>query len=101
MMTGNRVLVPVDFSEHSARALDCAKTLAEKFVASLHVLTVVPDPFVLPDPGPWYVCHSPRGTERACDKTPSRMCEDCSRRRNTPSSALKWPLPLATRIARF
>lgn len=55
MMTVATILVPVDFSEYSARALDCAKTLAEKFGASLHVLTVVPDPFVLPDPGPWYV----------------------------------------------
>jgi nucleotide-binding universal stress UspA family protein len=55
MMTVSRILVPVDFSEHSARALDCAKTLAEKFGASLHVLTVVSDPLVLPDPGPWYV----------------------------------------------
>ena len=30
MMTGAHILVPVDFSEHSARALDCAKTLAQK-----------------------------------------------------------------------
>jgi len=43
MMTVTRVLVPVDFSEHSKRALDCAKTMAEKFNASLHLLTVVPD----------------------------------------------------------
>ena len=55
MMTATRILVPVDFSDHSRRALDCAKTLAEKFDASLHLLTVVPDPFVLPNPGPWYV----------------------------------------------
>ena len=55
MMTVTRVLVPVDFSEHSKLALDCAKTMAEKFSASRHLLTVVPDPFVLPDPGPWYV----------------------------------------------
>jgi nucleotide-binding universal stress UspA family protein len=54
-VTFNSILVPVDFSEHSARALECAKTLAAKFGASIHVLTVVPDPFVLPDPGPWYV----------------------------------------------
>ena len=54
-MTVKRILVPVDFSDYSIKALDCAKTLAEKFGAALHVLTVVPDPFVLPDPGPWYV----------------------------------------------
>ena len=55
MMTVTRILVPVDFSEHSRRALDCAKMLAEKFGATLHLLTVVPDPFVLPDPSSWYV----------------------------------------------
>lgn len=55
MMTVKTILVPVDFSAHSMRALESGKTLADKFGASLHVLTVVPDPFVLPDPGPWYV----------------------------------------------
>ena len=55
MMTVTRILVPVDFSEPSGRALDCAKTLAEKFSASLHLLTVVPDPFTLPNPSQWYV----------------------------------------------
>jgi len=54
-MTVNRILVPVDFSDHSKRALECAKTLAQKFDASLHLLTVVPNPFVLPSPGPLYV----------------------------------------------
>jgi nucleotide-binding universal stress UspA family protein len=55
MMTAKRILVPVDFSEQSGRALDCAKTLAGKFDASLHLLTVVPDPFTLPNPSQWYV----------------------------------------------
>jgi nucleotide-binding universal stress UspA family protein len=55
MMPVTHILVPVDFSEHSQRALDSAKTLAEKFGASIHLLTVVPDPFVLPDPSSWYV----------------------------------------------
>lgn len=54
-MTVKQILVPVDFSEYSARALESAKTLASLFGASLHLLTVVPDPFVLPNPGPWYV----------------------------------------------
>jgi len=49
------ILVPVDFSEHSKRALESAKTIADKFGASLHLLTVIPDPFVLPNPGSWYV----------------------------------------------
>jgi len=55
MMTVTRILVPVDFSEHSKRALNSAKTVADKFGASLHVLTVIPDPFVLPNPGSWYM----------------------------------------------
>ena len=55
MMTVSKVLVPVDFSEHSKRALDSARTIAEKFGASLHLLTVIPDPFILPDPGSWYM----------------------------------------------
>jgi len=54
-MVVTRVLVPVDFSEPSSRALDCAKALATKFGASLHLLTVIPDPFVLPNPSQWYV----------------------------------------------
>lgn len=58
-MIVKKILVPVDFSEHSKRALACAKALAEKFDASLHLLTVVPDPFALPNPGRWYVPVSP------------------------------------------
>jgi len=54
-----KILVPVDFSEHSKRALACAKTLEERFEASLHLLTVVPDPFALPNPGRWYVPVAP------------------------------------------
>jgi universal stress protein A len=60
MMTVARILVPVDFSDHSLRALDAAKSLAEKFGASLHLLTVVPDPFAFPSPGPMYVPVSPQ-----------------------------------------
>jgi universal stress protein A len=50
-----RILVPVDFSDQSKRALECAKTFAKKFDAPLRLITVVPDPFVLPNPGPYYV----------------------------------------------
>jgi universal stress protein A len=59
MLKATRILVPIDFSDYSERALDCAKTLADKFNASLHLLTVVPDPFSLPTPGPLYVPVSP------------------------------------------
>jgi len=54
-VTVTRILVPTDFSEHSKRALEWAKHLAEAFGASIHLFTVVPDPFVLPEPGRWYV----------------------------------------------
>jgi nucleotide-binding universal stress UspA family protein len=55
MMTVTRILVPVDFSDQSKRALECARTLAEKFDASIYLLTVVPDPFMLPNPTGLYM----------------------------------------------
>jgi nucleotide-binding universal stress UspA family protein len=58
-MNLKRILVPTDLSEASGRALESAKALADRFGASLHVLTVIPEPFVLPNPGPWYVPSSP------------------------------------------
>jgi nucleotide-binding universal stress UspA family protein len=47
-MNVTKILVPVDFSKQSTLALDCAKTLARKF-------TVVPDPFMLPNPSGLYM----------------------------------------------
>ena len=41
-----RILVPVDFSAHSERALRYATTLANRFNATMEVLHVVEDPFV-------------------------------------------------------
>jgi nucleotide-binding universal stress UspA family protein len=41
-----RILVPVDFSAHSDRALRYAATLASKFGATVELLHVVEDPFV-------------------------------------------------------
>lgn len=46
MATITRVLVPSDFSECSGRALDYAKTVADRFGASLDLLNVVPNPYV-------------------------------------------------------
>ena len=37
----NRILVPTDFSEPSDAALDYARTLADKFGASIHVLHII------------------------------------------------------------
>jgi len=55
MTTPKRILVPTDFSDQSSRALEWAKNLASVYGASLHLLTVVPEPFVLPDPGTFSV----------------------------------------------
>jgi universal stress protein A len=40
-MSFSRVLVPVDFSEHSAEALRQARDIAGRFNAELHLVTVV------------------------------------------------------------
>lgn len=44
MTTPKNILVPVDFSETSDRALGYAQALAEAFGARIHVLHVIPDP---------------------------------------------------------
>jgi nucleotide-binding universal stress UspA family protein len=44
--TINRILVPVDFSAHSEKAIRFATTLANKFGARVSLLHVVEDPFV-------------------------------------------------------
>jgi nucleotide-binding universal stress UspA family protein len=43
----SRILVPTDFSELSSVALEYGQALAERFGASLHVLHVIEDPFML------------------------------------------------------
>jgi universal stress protein A len=44
--TFTRILVPTDFSEYSDAALDYARSLADTFGASLHLLHVFEDPYV-------------------------------------------------------
>jgi len=44
--TYKHILVPLDFSDTSARALEHAKILAERFDAALELLHVVPNPFM-------------------------------------------------------
>jgi nucleotide-binding universal stress UspA family protein len=46
--TITRILVPTDFSETADAALAYAKTLATQFGASLHLVHVFSDPYVLP-----------------------------------------------------
>jgi nucleotide-binding universal stress UspA family protein len=41
-----RILVPLDLGESSERTLDYARTLARPFHASLHLMHVVPNPYV-------------------------------------------------------
>ena len=44
-MTYTHILVPVDFSDTSVRALEHAKAVAARFEASLELLHVVPNPY--------------------------------------------------------
>lgn len=46
MTVSKRILVPLDFSEQSLRALAYAKTLGKSLAASLHLLHVIPNPFI-------------------------------------------------------
>jgi nucleotide-binding universal stress UspA family protein len=46
-MPFSRILLPTDFSELSSVALEYGQALAERFGASLHVLHVIEDPFIL------------------------------------------------------
>lgn len=43
-MAYSRILIPTDFSDISAAVLQHARTLADTFGSSLHVLHVVEDP---------------------------------------------------------
>jgi nucleotide-binding universal stress UspA family protein len=54
MSIPKRILVPLDFSEPSMRALAYAKTLGEAVGASLELLHVVPNPYVA-DPSGLYM----------------------------------------------
>jgi universal stress protein A len=53
MTAPKRILVPLDFTEPSMRALAYAKTLGETFSASLELLHIVPNPYVA-DPSGLY-----------------------------------------------
>ena len=48
-----RILVPLDFSDTSTRALEQAKSVAERFNATIELLHVVPNPYI-PDASPFY-----------------------------------------------
>jgi nucleotide-binding universal stress UspA family protein len=48
MVPIKRILVPTDFSEPAEAAVTWATTLAQEFKAELHILHVVPEPYVYP-----------------------------------------------------
>ena len=48
MIPIRRILVPTDFSEPAAAALQYAKTLAAEFASELHLLHVFPEPYIYP-----------------------------------------------------
>ena len=47
-MPPRRILVPIDFSDTSTRALDWAVRLTERFGATLHLLHIVENPHLSP-----------------------------------------------------
>jgi nucleotide-binding universal stress UspA family protein len=48
MIPIQNILVPTDFSEPAEAALEYAKTLAQEFNSRVHLLHVVPEPYVYP-----------------------------------------------------
>lgn len=48
MVAIRHILVPTDFSEPASAALDYARALATEFGSHLHLLHVVPEPYVYP-----------------------------------------------------
>ena len=72
----NRILVPVDFSAHSEKAIRYATTLANKFGARLSLLHVIEDPFMT---GAWqadvFVPNIPELINDLIKAAQSRMAE--------------------------
>ena len=55
MISLKRVLIPVDFSEHSAKSVNYGAELASMFGADLHVIHVVETPLIMYGEGGAYV----------------------------------------------
>jgi nucleotide-binding universal stress UspA family protein len=73
----NRILVPVDFSAHSDRAIEYAVTMGKHFGACVELLHVVEDPF---ESGGWgsevYLSDLDGLRQRALDEATARL-ETC------------------------
>ena len=48
MVAIRRILVPTDFSEPAEAALNYARALADEFSSTLHLMHIVPEPYVYP-----------------------------------------------------
>lgn len=75
MIRLQKVLVPTDFSEPSAKALDYGKELARAFGASLHVLHAVEEPFVHGWTSEGYLAALPEIREQALAEATRRLEE--------------------------
>ena len=61
-----RILVPTDFSAPSEAALACARTMADKFDAALHLLHIAENPFL----------RAVSGDRRSREEAPARWLQD-------------------------
>ena len=68
----HRILVPVDFSDCSRAALECAVMLAERFGASIHVLHVWDTPHYV---GPEFLIREPGETGSPLEKAALTQAE--------------------------
>jgi nucleotide-binding universal stress UspA family protein len=75
MITLRRVLVPTDFSEPSAKALQYGRALAQAFGGALHVLHVVEEPFVQGWTVEGYVAMVPNLREALLEQAQARLAE--------------------------
>lgn len=75
-----RILVPLDFSTHSARALDCARDLALKFGAALHLVHVCELPSMM--------TASMDAYSSACTDWSQRLGEEAERELTRSAAAL-------------
>jgi nucleotide-binding universal stress UspA family protein len=75
-----RILVPVDFSEHSERALEAAIGLAQKFAAELHLVHCYQPYAAVVTPAAPYDFAPPEGFDRAIrEAAQRRLLEWCEK----------------------
>lgn len=77
MTAFQKILVPIDFSDHSRRALDVAIELAQKFAGRLHLIHAYPIHPLLLTP---YDMHIPADFEREFRKASDQKMAACADR---------------------